>query len=294
MPESPSPESPSVPYAALRYRSADGLELYARDYRAAGADAPAVLCLHGLTRNSADFEPLAAHLAGSWRVVCADQRGRGGSAYDPRPDNYQPATYVQDMFALLDHLGLAQVVVIGTSMGGLMGMMMAAMAPARVRALVLNDIGPEVDPAGLARIKSYVGKSAPVGSWEEAVAQTRALNEREFPDFSPARWETFARALYRERDGVPVLAYDPAIAAPLATGESAAVPPDLWPLFECLAQPVLVLRGAHSDILSPACADAMVQRGQRCRLVVVPRRGHAPTLEEAPALAAIDGFLAGL
>lgn len=276
----------------VHYRGCDGLELYARDYRHHTPDsAPAVLCLHGLTRNSADFEGLAGHLAPLYRVVCADQRGRGRSARDPRPANYQPATYVQDMFCLLDHLGLEQVAVIGTSMGGLMGMMMAALQPGRISALVLNDIGPEVDPAGLARIKSYVGRSAPVGNWEEAVAQTRAINADAFPDFDDARWASFAQALYREEAGVPVLDYDPAIAEPFGDDES-AVPPDLWPLFEGLDMPVLVLRGEHSDILAAASARRMCNRGRRCHLVEIPRRGHAPTLDEPAARTAIGELLA--
>lgn len=286
-------------YRDIHYCSKDGLALYARDYPGPAADGerqvntPAILCLHGLTRNSADFAALAEHLAPRHRVICADQRGRGLSDYDPVPANYQPQTYVGDMFTLLDHLGLGQVVVIGTSMGGLMGMIMGALQPARVLALVLNDIGPQVDPAGLARIKSYVGKSRPVTSWEQAVAQARELNHREFPDFDEARWQTFTRALYRDCDGVPVLAYDPAIAEPIDREEAAAVPPDLWPLFESLPMPVLVLRGAHSDILAPECARRMVDRGDDCRLVEVPGRGHAPTLEEALAVEAIEGFLAG-
>ncbi|MBN7797020.1 alpha/beta fold hydrolase [Parahaliea mediterranea] len=281
-------------YDDIHYRGADGLGLYARDYNRAGSSAPVLLCLHGLTRNSADFEGLASELAGDCRLVCADQRGRGRSDYDPNPANYQPATYVADMFALLDHLGLEQVVVIGTSMGGLMGMMMGAMQPARLRALVLNDIGPEVNPAGLARIKDYVGKSAPVATWEEAVAQARAINGREFPDFDHTRWLAFARAIYREQNGVPVLAYDPAIAAPIDAADAAAVPPDLWPLFEALPVPVLVLRGGHSDILLGDCATRMGERGRNCQVVEVSGRGHAPTLEEAAALGAIRALLDAL
>lgn len=282
-------------YQEIHYRSADGLTLYARDYRQqAGLDVPAILCLHGLTRNSADFEGVAAALAADYRIICADQRGRGLSDYDPRPANYQPRVYVDDMFSLLDQLRLEQVIVIGTSMGGLMGMIMAAMQPARIRALVLNDIGPEVDPAGLARIQAYAGKLAPVADWAEAVAQTRQINGPEFPDFDDERWLAFTRALYRERDGVPVLAYDPAIAEPFASQDGAAVPPDLWPLFEGLAMPVLVLRGEHSDILAADCARQMVSRGRHCRLVEVPRRGHAPTLDEPVARRAIEALLAAL
>lgn len=279
-------------YRDIHYTSTDGLTLYARDYPGPGPEAPAVLCMHGLTRNSADFAGLAERLAGRYRVVSVDQRGRGRSDYDPQPARYEPRTYVADMFTLLDHLGLERVAIIGTSMGGLMGMMMGATRPERFPAMVINDIGPEIDPAGLARIKSYAGKSPPVRNWEEAVAQTREINGREFPDFDDRRWLAFARALYRERDGVPVLAYDPAIATPIASSEETAIPQDLWPLFEALPMPVLVLRGAHSDILAPECARRMAETGRDCRVVEVPNRGHAPTLEEAPAVEAIEDFLA--
>ncbi|MFV0277329.1 MAG: alpha/beta fold hydrolase [Parahaliea sp.] len=278
----------------ITYRSSDGLALYARDYRTAPAEAPVLLCLHGLTRNSADFASLAEHLAGGFRVICADQRGRGRSDYDPQPARYQPLTYVEDMFTLLDHLQVARVTVIGTSMGGLMGMLMAARQPERISALVLNDIGPEVDPRGLARIQSYVGKSAPVSDWQQAVAQVRAINGSAFPDFSQTQWRDFAGKIYREQNGVPVLNYDSAIAAPIDSSKEAAVPPDLWPLFESLSQPLLLVRGELSDILAASTAAGMCERGQDCRLVEIPGRGHAPTLDEAPARRAIDDFLGAL
>ncbi len=272
--------------------TADGLRVYCRDYPGP-VGAPTVLCLHGLTRNSADFARVAEHLSAQYRVLCPDQRGRGLSSYDAEPANYQPATYVSDMLTLLDTLDIDQVIVVGTSMGGLMGMIMGAMQPHRIRALVLNDIGPEVDPAGLARIKSYAGKLPAVANWAEAVAQVREINADVFPDFSDAQWLEFARGLYREGDdGVPVLAYDPAIAKPIDEQEEAAVPPDLWPMFESLAMPVLVIRGATSDILAASCAAAMVQRGAACEWLDIPGRGHAPMLDEPTARAALDRFLA--
>jgi|TARA_R110000772_G_scaffold83851_4_gene177331 pimeloyl-ACP methyl ester carboxylesterase len=281
-------------FTDLWYRSSDGLRLYARDYAGPDVDAPVALCMHGLTRNSADFAGLAPHLTQRYRVLVADQRGRGRSAYDPEPARYQPLTYVQDMFRLLDEQDVQQAVLVGTSMGGLMAMMMAAMQPARVSAIVLNDIGPEVDPAGLARIKAYVGKAEPVADWAAAVAQTRAINGDAFPTFSAEDWLRFARALYRPQaqgDGLE-LAYDPAIATPLAAAEDAAVPPDLWPLFDAIATlPILVLRGAHSDILSSAGLRAMQQRKPDLSVAVVSDRGHAPTLDELDARAAIDAFL---
>ncbi len=279
----------------LWYRSDDGLTLYARDYAGPDDEAPVALCMHGLTRNSADFAGLAPHLAQRYRVLVADQRGRGRSDYDPDPTRYQPLTYVQDMFRLLDSQAVQRAVLVGTSMGGLMAMMMAAMQPARVSAIVLNDIGPEVDPAGLARIKAYVGKAEPVADWAAAVAQTRAINGAAFPDFSPEDWLHFARGLYRPRTegGGLELAYDPAISTPLAVADDNAVPPDLWPVFEALsALPVLVLRGEHSDILSAAGLAAMCARKPDLVVAEIAHRGHAPTLDEPDARAAIDAFLA--
>lgn len=280
------------------YHSTDGLQLYARDYACRDldrSDPATVLCMHGLTRNSADFSGLADHLCERFRVLSVDQRGRGRSDYDSVVANYTPATYVQDMFTLLDQLEVAEVTLVGTSMGGLMSFIMAAMQPQRIRSMIINDIGPEVDSRGLDRIKGYVGKTGPVNNWDEAVAQARMINEIAFPDFSDEQWLDFTRGVYYEQDGVPVLAYDPAIAQPMADEESGAVPPDLWPLFESSAGiPMLVLRGATSDILSRECVEGMRARHNDLQVAEIPRRGHAPTLTEPASLAAIDVFLSGL
>jgi pimeloyl-ACP methyl ester carboxylesterase len=199
------------------------------------------------------------------------------------------------MFALLDGQGIHGVLLVGTSMGGLMSFLMAAMQPQRIVGMIINDIGPEIDPAGLARIQGYVGKSEPVSSWEEAVAQAREINGIAFPDFSDQQWLEFTRGLYRDEGGVPVLAYDPAIAQPMSDSESAAVPPDLWPIFEAIsAIPMLVLRGETSDILAPACVQRMQQLDPDLLVAEVPARGHAPTLDEPRARAAIDSFIAAL
>lgn len=280
-------------YQDIWYQSSDGLTLYARDYRHPDP-AATLLCMHGLTRNSADFDGIANHLAGRYRLVVVDQRGRGRSQWDSDTGNYQPAVYVQDMFKLLDELELDRVGLVGTSMGGLMSMIMAAMQPVRVGSVILNDIGPVINPAGLERIKGYVGKSSAVTSWEEAVAQNRDINGREFPDFSDADWLRFTRALYVEDDsGVPVLAYDPAIAQPMAEDQDAAVPPDLWPAFAALAEiPTLVVRGAMSDILAPECVAEMLARKPDLQVAEIDNRGHAPILDEPAAIAAIDAFLA--
>ena len=285
-------------YRDLYYQSPDGLRLYARDYPCRNTDITApetVLCMHGLTRNSADFAGLAEYLSQHYRVVSVDNRGRGLSEYDSNVANYNPGVYVQDMFALLDELGIKQVILCGTSMGGLMSFMMGAMQPGRIRGMIINDICPEIDPAGLERIKSYVGKSQPVKTWKDAIAQAKAINGIAFPDFTETRWEDFTRGVYREENGVPVLAYDPAIAQPMDDDESAAVPPDLWPLFEAItAIPMLVIRGITSDILAPSGVASMRERKPDLQFVEIPNRGHAPTLDERESRAAIDSFLAAL
>ena len=276
------------------YASADGLRLYARDYPGpADSTRLPVLCMHGLTRNSADFAWLASHLAQSRRVISVDQRGRGRSDYDPVVANYTPVTYVGDMFRLLDELGLHRVLLIGTSMGGLMAMIMVNMQPQRFAAVVLNDIGPELDRTGLERIKRYVGKSREIRTWDDAVAQTREINAVAFPKYTDEEWLRFTRGLYREETGVPILAYDPAIAQPMLAADSNAVPPDLWPLFHGMASvPLLLIRGELTDLLAMDCVDRMQAAAPDMGVVQVPDRGHAPMLDEPVAVAAIDAFLA--
>ena len=285
-------------YNDVYYYSGDGLRLYARDYPCRNpelASPSVVLCMHGLTRNSADFAGLAQHLSENYRVVSVDNRGRGRSEYDSNIANYTPVTYVQDMFTLLAELDIDRVILCGTSMGGLMSFMMAAMQPERVQGIIINDIGPEIDPAGLERIKGYVGKSGPVSNWQEAIAQAREINELAFPDFSEQEWENFTRGIYREENGVPVLAYDPAISQPMDDDDSNAVPPDLWPVFDAITGiPMLVLRGASSDILAPGCVARMREKKPDLAYREIPRRGHAPTLDEPASRDAIDGFLATL
>lgn len=288
-------------YRDVFYPAPDGLMLYARDYGDPGQGQdqgqpgrPPILCLPGLTRNSRDFAGLAEHLAPAHRVVVAEQRGRGRSAYDPDPARYQPMTYVGDMAALLDHLGIGRAIVIGTSLGGIMAMIMTATMPERIAAAVINDVGPVIDPGGLERIKSYVGKLAPPRDWAEAETQTRMINAGIFPDFSDSEWRTFTRGLYREDDqGVPVADYDPLIAVGVAQGTAA--PPDLWPLFETLkAVPTLAIRGEHSDLLSGKTFAEMQRRHPAMIAVTIPNRGHAPTLTEPASIAVIDAFLDGL
>lgn len=275
----------------VSYRSADGLLLSAEEAPGPSADAPCALCLHGLTRNGRDFGALAAALSRTHRVIRPDQRGRGRSAYDPNPLNYNILTQTQDMWRLLDVLDVERCAVIGTSMGGLMGVLMANERPERIGALVLNDVGPEVDPRGVARIASYVGVDAPAESWGEAAANLKRVHGQAFPTYAEEDWLRLARATYREEAGRLTLDYDPALA--VALGQMAATQVDLWPAFGALDRtPTLVLRGALSDILSEATLAEMKRRFPMIETAVILDRGHAPDLGEPESQRAIADFLA--
>lgn len=192
----------------IAFATADrSLKLYARSYP---GPEPTILMLHGLTRNACDFDGLAARLRGRYRLVVPDQRGRGRSDWDPNPANYAPATYCGDMLHLIDELKLDRPIIIGTSMGGLMAMIMATLRPNGFRGIILNDVGPQIEQAGLDRIASYVGASEVIESWEDAAAYCRRINGYAFPDYDDAQWHAFARRVFHENDGgVPVLAHDP-------------------------------------------------------------------------------------
>ena len=293
-----SPSNSEYQYEDVWYQSVDGLRLYARDYNHAGKERPTILCMHGLTRNSQDFQEICQLLAGRYRLIVVDQRGRGRSEYDPNPDNYNPLTYVQDMFLLLEGLEVSSVTLMGTSMGGLMSLMMTASKPDLVHGLIINDIGPEVSKAGLDRLKSYVGRSAPVSNWQEAVSQTKDIAGVAFPKFTEPQWEKFARQLFWEDEkGCPYLPYDPAISTSLSEDkvpeQSAA--PDLWPLFKLISdKPMLLIRGELSDILERECVEEMHQIKHDLISVEVPDVGHAPLLNESEAQSAIEEFLTSL
>lgn len=276
------------------YASADGLRLYYRDYAAGEPGRLPVLCLPGLTRNSRDFAHVAERLQPHRRVLCADLRGRGRSQHDPNWHNYHPGTYLADVVRLLADAGVERCVMFGTSLGGILTMMLAATQPQLVGAAILNDIGPEVDPAGLARIASYVGRHAPARTWDEAVAIVRATYEIALPDLTEEQWADYARRTYTEVDGVPRLDVDPNIGEAVRNAPAAAAP-DLWPIFAALGPvPTLVLRGRTSDILSSATFDLMQARKPDLVRVEIPNRGHVPLLDEPEAVAAVDAFLAGL
>jgi len=279
-------------YKHIWFQSHDGLKLYARDYP---TDKPlgTIICIPGLTRNSADFSLLCEHLSQQYRVIAVDLRGRGQSAYDPNPNNYFPGIYAEDIMTLLDELQLSSVVLIGTSLGGLVSMLVAAQRPNRVSAVIMNDIGPEANQSGLDRIKSYVCNTTPVANWEEAINKTQQVQSREYPDFERVDWERFTRNIYNENSqGTPELNYDPAIALLLEQAQDNAVPPDLWPVFEAIrSTPLLVFRGELSDILSVDCVEKMLTIHQQMDYKEVSRRGHTPLLSESESLDSIDNFL---
>ncbi len=286
-------------YREHRFRSACGrLELFARDYPGEHPGAPALLLMHGLTRNSADFEPMAAWLAGPYRLIVPDTRGRGLSEADPDPANYRVDVYAADMFALLDDLGIDRAGLIGTSMGGLIAMTMAAIAATsgtgeRIGPVVLNDIGTVIEADGLARIANYVGEASRFADWDAAAAICARINGSAFPGFGPDDWLAFARRICHETaDGI-VFSYDPAIAQPMAAEDSGI--PELWPVWPALdGHPVLVVRGAMSDLLSAATVAEMgCRHAGPFASVDVPGRGHAPLLDEPEVCAAISTFLAG-
>lgn len=276
-----------------------GLRLHARDYAAASGPARApVICIHGLTRNARDFEDLAPRLAAQGRrVLAVDVRGRGGSGWDPEPARYVPPTYAADILALMDGLAISRAVFIGTSMGGLITLVVNAFRPTAVAAAVLNDVGPEIAPEGLARITGYTGRTAAVTDWRGATDYARALNAVAFPHYGPDQWAAFARRLFKEEAGQPVLDYDPDISVPmrppvLKEGEAPPPPPDLWPLFQGLAaHPLLTLRGQTSDILSPNIAGRMREAAPDMAFAEIEGVGHAPMLDEPEALAAVDALL---
>ena len=283
-------------FAERRWTSADGLSLYARDYAPASGPAKLpVIAIHGLTRNSADFETIAPLIAQSGRRVLAiDVRGRGQSDRAPDPMTYQPLNYAQDVLALLNQTGIERAVFLGTSMGGLITMALAAIRSKVIAAAIVNDVGPEVAKEGLARIAAYSGQPVDTPTWADAAAYARKINAVALPHYGDADWMAFARRTFVEGpEGAPILNYDPDIAVPIRAAGAKALVPNLWPMFGRLARgrPVLLVRGQTSDLLSEKIAAKMRKRAPKMDYVEVPGVGHAPMLDEPEARAAIFPFL---
>lgn len=281
------------------WQSADGLTLHFRDYAAIGPAAdsnrPPVLCMHGLTRNARDFEGLAPHIAAQgWRVIAPDVRGRGKSEYAAQSASYAVPTYVADLVALLDQEKIERFVSIGTSMGGLMTMALASVAPERVAGAALNDIGPQLETAGIDKIKTYVGQGRSFPTWMHAARELEEVHGGSHPRFDTADWLAMAkRTLTLCSNGRIAFDYDMKIAEPFMESDAVAVPADLWPGFDALAdKPMLLIRGSLSTLLSDETFAEMKRRAPGASVVMVPDTGHAPTLDEPEARSAIDAFLA--
>ena len=272
--------------------SKDGLRLHYRDYPGP-SELPPILCIPGLTRNARDFEAVADRLAGAWRVLVVELRGRGESGYARDPLSYAPLTYMQDVQALVEELSLPRVVAFGTSLGGLVTMLLSATAPGLLAGALLNDIGPRIESAGVTRIGGYVGRAQSHATWLHAA---RALAEAQgaiYPGYDLERWLSYAKRLYKlTAGGRVVLDYDMKIAEPFrVTGGEPEF--DMWPAFDSLAgRPVTLLRGELSDLISPETAAEMAARVPELVIATVAGVGHAPVLDEPEAVAAIDALLA--
>jgi pimeloyl-ACP methyl ester carboxylesterase len=278
-------------YENCYWWSNDGLRLHYRDY-AGAADRPPIICLPGLTRNARDYERVAERLAGDWRVIAVDFRGRGESAYAKDPMSYVPLTYVQDVEALLGELGVDRYVAFGTSLGGIVTMLLAGASRHRIVGALLNDVGPELDPAGLGRIRNYVGKVSSWPTWMHAARAVAESNADVYPHWTIEDWLGMAKRLYRLNNaGRIVLDYDMKIAEPFRVPGNEAGP-DMWRALDQLKTvPTLIVRGARSDVLAANTATRMVEALDDAELVVVPDAGHTPTLDEPQAVAAIERLL---
>ena len=280
------------PYENRYWWSNDGVRLHYRDY-AGDADKPPIVCLPGLTRNARDYDALARRLAPDWRVVSVDLRGRGESGYAKDPMSYVPLTYVQDIEGLLGELGVARYIAFGTSLGGIVSMLLAGTARESLAGVLLNDVGPDIMPQGLSRIRGYVGKSNSWPTWIHAARAVADANSDAYPGFALEDWLEMAKRLYRLNSaGRIVLDYDMKIAEPFRVPGNEAGP-DMWQALATLRSvPTLIVRGDRSDVLSAATAERMLDALDQAELVTIADVGHAPTLREDAAVAGIDRLLA--
>ena len=274
----------------------DGLRLHVRCYGRASAPGTPVVCLPGLARTSADFDVLATALSRGApqprRVIALDYRGRGLSQYDRDPANYSVPVELADVLAVVTALETLPAIFIGTSRGGILTMLLAAVRPSALAGAVLNDIGPVIEPQGLMRIKSYVGKLPQPGTYEEGAEILRRLFHSQFPRLGPDDWLAAAHRMFKEENGRLVTTYDPKLAATLEGVGPEQPLPALWKEFDALANvPVMVIRGANSDILSPATVGQMRARHPSLEILDVADEGHAPLLRDSESIQRILTFV---
>ncbi len=283
------------------YRSSDGLKLHARDYPPAdkASALPTIVCLPGLTRNARDFHELAlllsADIGSTHRVIALDYRGRGLSDRDENKTNYNLAVESGDVIAACSVLGIDRAIFIGTSRGGLIMHLLGAIKPELIVGIILNDIGPVIEPAGLMAIRDYLNRDRKPRSWNDAVDILRENHEAAFPALSPRDWEDMAHAIYLNQNGIPVGDYDTDIAEQLKKLDFSNPLPDLWPQFQGLRSiPLLLVRGENSNLLSRQTADEMAKRHPDMVQITAKGQGHAPLLHLGEIPAAIRTFIGGL
>ncbi len=273
--------------------ASDGLRLHYRDVGPLTSFVLPVVCLPGLTRTTEDFDPLASYLSTARtprRVLSLDYRGRGFSVHDPDSKNYTVAVEAADVLSVLAVAGVEQAVFVGTSRGGLITMAIATSRPELILGTVLNDIGPVLEPAGLDRIRGYVGRLPTLNTWDEAIRTIQGYAGQQFSGLSQEDWMAFAQTTFRDQGTALTIRYDPALQRTLEDLDTANLP-TLWPQFDALARvPLLVIRGQNSDLLSTQTADDMIRRHPDASIVTVPGQGHAPLLRDAPTLARIAEF----
>jgi pimeloyl-ACP methyl ester carboxylesterase len=277
--------------------ASDGLRLHARCYGRPSAPGTPVVCLPGLARTSADFDVLATALSRDGpharRVIALDYRGRGLSQYDRDPANYSLPVELADVLAVVTALETLPAIFIGTSRGGILTMLLAAVRPSAIAGAVLNDIGPVIEPQGLMRIKGYVGKLPDPQTFQEGAEILRRLFHSQFPRLGPDDWLAAASRMFKAENGRLVTTYDPKLATTLQEIDPRQPVPALWKEFDALAKvPVMVVRGANSDILSPATLVQMRARHPSLEILEVPDQGHAPLLAEPDTIAHLLSFAA--
>lgn len=287
-------ETDETSWRHVYFTSRDGLRLHARSYDPREVTDFPVICLPGLTRNARDFSMLAEALCSAGHtVLTVDYRGRGLSEHDPDWKNYSPFMEALDLTDLMAREMIHQAHIVGTSRGGLISMIMGALRPTALLSIVMNDIGPVIEPEGLARIVGYAGRVPEPIDWEDATRIVKDIGQRDFPTMPDSEWRAIAEQWFNEQDGQPIAGYDKQLARAVTNVDLENAPPELWPQFNALRRfPLLVIRGENSDILSEATADKMCRLHPHAQRLDVLEQGHAPYLRDTPTINTICNFLA--